>query len=517
MPIPAITTDRQISALKPLSAVFEVAVRDCRGLYVRVFPTGTRNFELRYTSVGGARRRLGLGAWPELTLAQARIRAGEKRIAVLDGSDPAAERNQARLEARTGETFDQLAESYWAAAKRGLHGGRRRPKRASTIETERRWWDNHIKPKLGDRLYRDLKRRDIRLFMKELTDTTELAPASLASVGAIVQAILQYAVLEEKIESNPALGQARPLALTSRDRMFSDTALKVIWEAIESAIEAKPMGPLTGDAFNAISPTTGLALQFLLLTLTRRSEVAGAQWDEFDLQAGTWTIPAARAKALHIHVVPLTARMIEVLRQARQRHPTGSAVFPATRGEGGSMEPRILTRAVARICERYSLPRIATRFPPLRRDNPDRPLPREPYAGRPSSRSHHQGGCGGNERLRPLQLPARKTPGARDLGRSPGGPGRGRAEGSARPCILRQLDAALGLTSPWDDPGTAMADWRYRTPMYLWVCTLSRHFGWVRQYSMAAAVFAAWSGPSIGCSQNRSKSRFSNRSGMALA
>lgn len=102
MPIAAITTDRQISALKPLSAVFEVAVRDCRGLYVRVFPTGTRNFELRYTSVGGARRRLGLGAWPELTLAQARIRAGEKRIAVLDGSDPAAERNQARLEARTG-------------------------------------------------------------------------------------------------------------------------------------------------------------------------------------------------------------------------------------------------------------------------------------------------------------------------------------------------------------------------------------------------------------------------------
>lgn len=116
------------------------------------------------------------------------------------------------------------------------------------------------------------------------------------------------------------------------------------------------MGPLTGDAFNAISPTTGLALQFLLLTLTRRSEVAGARWEEFDLQAGTWTIPASRAKALHIHVVPLTARMIAVLRQVRQRHPNGAAVFPAARGEGGSMEPRILTRAVARICERYNLP-----------------------------------------------------------------------------------------------------------------------------------------------------------------
>lgn len=356
MPAPAITTDRQISALKPSSRVYEVGIRDSRGLYIRVFPTGTRNFELRYTSGSGTRRRLGLGSWPELTLAQARARAGEHRVAVHDGGDPAAERMQRRLEARTGETFAELAEAYWAAAKRGLHGGRRRPKREITIQTERRWWDNHISAKLGHRLYRELKRRDIRLFMKELTDTTELAPASLASVGAVVQSILQYAVLEEKIESNPALGQARPLALTSRDRLFSDESLNVIWRVVDSAAASRPMGPLTGEAFNAISPTTGLALQFLLLTLTRRSEVAGARWGEFDLQAGTWVIPASRAKARHIHVVPLTARMIEVLRKARERSPKGDVVFPASRGEGDPMEPRILTRAVARICDRFGLP-----------------------------------------------------------------------------------------------------------------------------------------------------------------
>ncbi len=357
MPTATVTTDRQISALKPLSKVYEVAIGDARGLYVRVFPTGTRNFELRYTCDTGARRRLGIGTWPELSLAQARARAGENRVAVQDGSDPAAERAQRRLEARTGESLAELAESYWSAAKRGLHGGRRRPKRESTIKTERGWWDNHIGPKLGQRLYRDLKRRDIRLFMKEMTDTTNLAPASLASVGAVLQSILQYAVQEEKLESNPALGQARPLALTSRDRMFSDQSLKVIWEVIEGAAEATPMGPLTGEAFNAISPTTALALQFLLLTLTRRSEVAEARWNEFDLRAGTWTIPAGRAKALHIHVVPLTARMVEVLRKVRARHPTGSVVFPATRKDGVAMEPRLLTRSVARICERYDLPK----------------------------------------------------------------------------------------------------------------------------------------------------------------
>lgn len=356
MPTTAVTTDRQISVLKPLSRVFEVAVGDCRGLYVRVFPTGTRNFELRYTTAAGKRRRLGLGSWPDVTLAQARVCAGENRVAVKDGGDPAAERLQRRLDARTGETFAELAEAYWAAAKRGLHGGRRSPKRASTIQAERMWWKNHVAEKLGQRFYKEFKRRDIRLFMKELTDTSDLAPASLACVGSIIQSVLQYAVLEEKIEFNPALGQARPLALVSRDRMFSDDALRIIWGAAEDAAEARPMGPLTGEAFNAISPTTGLALQFLLLTLTRRSEVALAQWDEFDLRAGTWVIPKARAKSNHLHVIPLTARMMEVLRKVRERHPGSRSVFPASRGAGASMEPRILTRIVARICERFDLP-----------------------------------------------------------------------------------------------------------------------------------------------------------------
>ena len=120
MPTATVTTDRQISALKPLSKVYEVAIGDARGLYVRVFPTGTRNFELRYTCDTGARRRLGIGTWPALSLAQARARAGENRVAVQDGSDPAAERAQRRLEARTGESLAELAESYWSAAKRGL-------------------------------------------------------------------------------------------------------------------------------------------------------------------------------------------------------------------------------------------------------------------------------------------------------------------------------------------------------------------------------------------------------------
>jgi integrase len=74
--------------------------------------------------------------------------------------------------------------------------------------------------------------------------------------------------------------------------------------------------------------TAALALEFLILTATRASEVRQATWDEVDLDAKTWTIPAARMKMAEAHVVPLTPRMIEVLATATKRKTKGDYVFP---------------------------------------------------------------------------------------------------------------------------------------------------------------------------------------------
>lgn len=345
-----LTTDRQIAALQPKPAPYETGVSGYRGLYVRTFPTGTRKFEFRYTSLCGARRRLILGTWPDLSLADARRRTGALRQAVQDGQDPAAVRAAEKAQARTGETLSELAESYWAAAAKGLHGGRRRPKRDSTIQTERHWWRNHIEKKLGDRRFQELRRTDIRLFMKDLVLETQLAPASVASVGALLQSVLQYAVLEERLDANPAVGLARPLALTSRDRLFSDDALAVIWKAAGRTLD----GTVTPAR---IAPEMGLAVRFLMLTLARRAEAAGARWSEFDLDARTWTIPTARAKAGHIQVVPLTAATLSILEDMRRRHPHGRFVFPSPRDENRHLDPHALTRAFARICEQHGLPK----------------------------------------------------------------------------------------------------------------------------------------------------------------
>lgn len=354
MPSPAnLSTDRQIAALKPRDKPFEMVVSGARGLYVRMFPTGVRKFEYRYTSRSGSRRRMVLGAWPDLSLAEARLRVSQLRQSVHDGADPAQERALEKVQARTGETLAELAEAYWAAAARGLHGGRRRPKREATIQTERSWWRTHVARDLGHRRYQDLRRTDIRLFMKALVMESQLAPASIASVGALIQSILQYAVLEEKLDANPAAGLARPLALTSRDRLFSDDAMATIWKAARAAVTTRDP---TRSPRAQLSPEMGLAIQFLILTLTRRAETAGARWSEFDMKAGLWTIPASRTKALHTHIVPLTQPMVAILEEMRRRHPVRAAVFPPLRGRSDHLDPHALTRAFSRICEQHNLP-----------------------------------------------------------------------------------------------------------------------------------------------------------------
>ncbi len=350
-----LTTDRQILALRPTKTIYEKKITGSRGLSIRVLPSSTKQFEFRYTSRQGARRRLALGIYPDLSLAEARLKAAGVRVAVADGHDPVAERQAARAKALKIETLDSLAEDYWAAAEVGLHGGRRKPKRAVTIGNERSVWRNHITSVFGARDFSGIKRAEIKEFMRSLVVDKKLSPASVASIGGVLHAVLGFAVMEERLEANPAAGLARPLALTSRERMFDDAQLKVLWTAAGDASLPRSPGEKTAGVHARLEPAMGLAIQLLMLTLTRRNEVAGALKAEFDLEAGLWTIPSARAKAAHRHVVPLSPESLEVLEAAFALDPRSPFVFPSDRVEDQHLDPHAITRAFARTCARRKI------------------------------------------------------------------------------------------------------------------------------------------------------------------
>lgn len=355
-----ITTDRQIASLKPLKARFERRVSGVRGLTVRVLPSGVRQFEVRFAVKGGPRRRVVLGDYPQVTLADARDQAAELRRDISRGLDPVSEREAAAAAANAPltpqDTLDEVAEAYWAAAELGLHGGRRRPKRPRTIANERHLWARHIKASLGGLLPRELKRAVVKTFMRSLVTERRLSAASAASIGGLLHSVMAFAVQEEMIDANPVVGLARPLALVSRDRMLDDSGLKLVWTIAVEGEQPRPPGYLNVGLAARPEPVMALAIQFLMLTLTRRNEVAGARKEEFDLDAGLWVIPSERAKAHHQHVVPLSPQALDVARRAFALDRGSPYVFPSPRVADQCIDEQAITRTFSRIFERRKLP-----------------------------------------------------------------------------------------------------------------------------------------------------------------
>jgi integrase len=351
-----INTDRELQALKPEAARYERAVTKARGLSVLVYPNGCKSFVVRYVGANGARRRLPLGDYPGLGLADARLKAQAVRIEVVSGADPARERAAARVQARHGETLAELAESYWTAAAIGIHGGRRRPLRPSTLERQKGLWAKHLKPVFGHLPYKDLRRADVRQYMQGLVLQGRLSASSIASIGDVLRALYAHALNEDLVEFNPTVGLTRPITPESRARLFTEDALRKILASLQAAAAASDEG--RDDPYARMGPHMALGLQFLILTLTRRTEAAAARWTEIDLKARTWIIPGARTKNRQPHVVPLSPQAMEVLLAAR-RLPKASPdgfVFPSPTVPGAHLDEHAVTRAVNRLCARLKVP-----------------------------------------------------------------------------------------------------------------------------------------------------------------
>lgn len=350
-----ITTDRELYALRASEARYERAVTKARGLSVLVYPNGCKSFVLRYAAESGARRRLPLGDYPGLSLADARLKAQALRAEIVGGRDPAAERAASRAEARMGETLEELSQNYFKAAALGLHGGRKRPLRPDTVARQKALWLRHPGPVLGARRYKDLKRADIRQYMQSLVLKAELSAASIAAIGDVLRALFAFALHEDLVEANPTAGLTRPISPESRSRLFTDAALG---QLLASLVDASDAAEGREDPHARMGPTMALGLRFLLLTLTRRTEAAGARWPEIDLKARTWTIPGSRTKNRQIHVVPLSSQALAVLREARKL-PNASDdgfVFPSPTNPQAHLDPHAVTRAVNRLCARLKLP-----------------------------------------------------------------------------------------------------------------------------------------------------------------
>ncbi|WP_194266218.1 site-specific integrase [Dechloromonas sp. H13] len=290
-----------------------IAKTDGDGLTFTLSAKGTAAWTLRYRFAGKAKE-LTLGRYPDLTLTKARELAAEKRVEVAKGIDVAeAKQNQKRAAARAAvlaktETVQALYDDWYG---RQIEGQRKEPKQVSGV------FALHILPKLGRLQVTEVRPADVDAMLRPLTDRGIVQTARKAL--QLTKALFDYAMKRHIIAANPAApygwkdlgGKVGP-----RSRVLSRAELVKFFKAMQT----QPNFP----------PHSAAALKLLLATGVRKMELLKATWDEFDLAAGEWHIPAERTKTEEAIRIPLSPWVLAVLKEQAARR-FNAYVFPMQR------------------------------------------------------------------------------------------------------------------------------------------------------------------------------------------
>jgi integrase len=288
-------TDKTLAALKPEARRYEVHDLHCPGLSVRVSPEGRKTFTIKYR-YGAKQKRQTIGVYPRYSLAEAREKAMAALRQVGDGVDPQGRRRAPDFQVET--VCRAFIEQY------------AKPRNRNWRETER-VLEREFIPRCGQMEIGEVHRADVL----EVMDAAIARGAGYQAnrILATVRKLLNWCVERGILAVSPINGLKRPHKEQSRDRVLKDDEIQRVLAACRD--EAYP--------FRQYVP-------FLLATAQRRAETAAARWDEIDLEAGTWVIPAENAKNGKPHVVPLSDFAIRTLKDV-PRFANSPYVFTTTR------------------------------------------------------------------------------------------------------------------------------------------------------------------------------------------
>lgn len=278
---------------------------DGHGLFLKVDQSGAKRWVQRII-IRGKRTEIGMGSTSLVSLAEARERALENRKLARAGGDPlqAKRASQALLSfEETARKVHKIHEPTWRNKKHAAQF-------ISTLET-------YTFPRIG------------KLKMSEVTTADVLAvlqpiwlekPETARRVRQRIGTVMKWAVANGWRTDNPAeaISQALPKHVETQQHRKS-----LPYDKVPDFIEALK----ASDA----NTSTKLALEMVILTASRSSEVRKADWSEFDQEKGIWTRPALHMKSKKEHRVPLSARALEILAEAKKLGDGMGLVFPGAK------------------------------------------------------------------------------------------------------------------------------------------------------------------------------------------
>lgn len=297
-------SDAKTRNAKPRTKPYKIA--DGEGLFLVVMPSGSKYWRLKYF-FGRKEKQLALGVYPDVALADARDRRAEARRLLAAGSDPSEAKKEVKRQAilKSANAFETVAREWFEKRKHEWA--------PSSAHTTLARLEQHILPKLGP------------LPVAEITPPQVLAMARVVEAAAALETarrlmqicaqIFMYAIATGRAERNPVpdLRGALKTPVVKHRSYLKENELPDYLEKLQA---------YNGD------PQTKLALQLLLLTFVRTTELRAAQWTEIDWDKAEWRVPPERMKMREQHIVPLSKQTIAALRELQNHSGNRPFLFP---------------------------------------------------------------------------------------------------------------------------------------------------------------------------------------------
>lgn len=314
-------TDPKIRQAKPGEK--SARLYDEKGLYLEVAPSGGKWWRFKYR-FGGKEKRLSLGVYPEVTLAQARGKRDEARQLVAEGVDPGVNRKalKAARADRAANSFEVVAREWFekqSPAWADAHGGRI----LKRLERD-------IFPWLGGRPVAEITPPELLATVRRIEErgAIETAHRAIANCGQV----FRYAVATGRATSDPSRDLRDALPPIKGEHFAAITDPKRVPDLLRAL-----------DGYQG-TLTVRCALRLAPLVFVRPGELRNAQWADIDLDAAEWRFTVSKTKTEHI--VPLSRQAVAILNELHPLTGTGRYVFPGARSPKRPMSENAILAAL---------------------------------------------------------------------------------------------------------------------------------------------------------------------------
>lgn len=323
---------------KPREKMYRLAAG--KGLFLQIMPTGAKYWRLKYRfGADKQQRMIGLGVFPEVSLAEARERRDEARRKIAAGIDPSLDRKAAKAAETAPSTDDSLRTLTleWLATRKDEWTDSYFERVSGAIERD-------IFPYLGDRPVGDIRPRELLEILQRVQ--ARGAKETGLRLRRWLSPVFRYAIVKGAAERDPCADLKGLLQPAENGHMPSITDPDRIGELLRAI-----------DGYSGTAVTRA-ALSLSPLVFTRPGELRWAKWSEFDLGEATWTIPATRMKMRKAkkakaapHIVPLSRQAVRILEDLRPLTRAGKAgyLFPGELDSARPMSENTLNAALHRL------------------------------------------------------------------------------------------------------------------------------------------------------------------------